>query len=237
MDQHRPGRRGVARRPARLIAVDMARNRRPAPTLARERELLAAGARRVAGVDEVGRGALAGPVAVGIVVVDAVTADPPEGLADSKVLTALRRERLEPVVGRWCVAHAVGWAEPGEIDEVGIVAALGLAGARAVASLAQRPDAVILDGNLDWLTPALGEGGPGVHLMVGGDATCASVSAGSVLAKVARDRLMVDLAARHRDYRWDSNKGYGSAAHRAAIARWGPTAHHRLSWRLGPAAD
>lgn len=237
MDQHRAGRRGVARRPAKLTATDMARERRPAPTLALEKELLVAGARRVAGVDEVGRGALAGPVAVGVVVVDAVTIGSPEGLADSKVLSAIRRERLEPAIVRWCAAHAVGWAEPGEIDEVGIVAALGLAGARAVASLAQRPDAVILDGNLDWLTPALGAGGPDVHLVVGGDATCASVSAASVLAKVARDRLMIDLASRHRDYRWEANKGYGSAAHRAAIARCGPTAHHRLSWRLGPAAD
>lgn len=214
------------------MAPDNGRAVRRNPTLERERQLFADGARWVAGVDEVGRGALAGPVAVGVVVVGIGTADPPEGLADSKMLTPSRRNRLEPALAEWCAAHGVGWADPGEIDRVGIVAALGLAGARALDALEIRPDAVIVDGNIDWLTPALGASAVPVTLVVGGDSTCASVSAASVLAKVARDRHMVALADEHPAYGWSSNKGYGSLAHKAAIAERGTTAHHRLTWRL-----
>jgi ribonuclease HII len=203
--------------------------------LGRERGLLVGGARCVAGVDEVGRGALAGPVAVGVVIVDRATAEPPEGLADSKMLSARRREELVPLIETWCVAGAVGWTEAREIDEVGIVAALGIAASRALARLSTPPPTVILDGNHDWLSPAIAAFGPdvaSVETIVGADGACASVSAASVLAKVARDRLMVDLDASLPGYGWSANKGYGSRTHREAIVRLGPTEHHRHSWRL-----
>jgi ribonuclease HII len=129
----------------------------------------------------------------------------------------------------------VGWAEAREIDEVGIVAALGMAASRALTGLSTPPPTVILDGNHDWLSPAIAVLGPvvaAVETIVGADGACASVSAASVLAKVARDRLMADLDASLPGYGWSANKGYGSRGHREAIVRLGPTEHHRHSWRL-----
>ncbi|WP_240643927.1 ribonuclease HII [Antribacter gilvus] len=128
---------------------------RKAPTLRQERSLLASGARLVAGMDEVGRGALAGPVSVGVVVVDAATRTAPKGLTDSKLLTPSAREQLVPALRRWAVAYAVGHAEASEIDEHGIIGALRLAGRRALAQvreLAGPVDMVLLDGSHDWLT-------------------------------------------------------------------------------------
>ena len=122
------------------------------PTLREERLLLRAGHALVAGVDEVGRGALAGPVSVGVVVVDATTRSAPTGLRDSKLLTPAAREELVPRLRRWAPAHAVGHAEPEEIDALGIIAALRLAGQRALAALGCAPSAVLLDGSHDWLT-------------------------------------------------------------------------------------
>lgn len=216
---------------------------RPVPTLEMERELLADGARLVAGIDEVGRGALAGPVAVGVTIVGAATLDPPEGLADSKLLTPMRREELAPLIGRWCVRGAVGWASATEIDEHGIVPALRLAAERAlveVVAVVGMIDAVILDGSHDWLTRArrveAGQGAPvtgRVVVRARADQTCASVSAASVIAKVARDAVMRTLHCDHPQFGWESNKGYGAALHRAAIAESGPSPHHRRSFRLG----
>lgn len=126
------------------------------PDLRHERALLRGGARLVVGMDEVGRGALAGPVSVGAVAVDLSTRTCPRGVADSKLLTAASRERLLPALGRWGVGRAVGHAQPAEIDAVGIVAALRLAGRRALAVLAARgvrADVVLLDGSHDWLSP------------------------------------------------------------------------------------
>jgi ribonuclease HII len=125
---------------------------RRAPTLRYEREAWRAGAGLLAAIDEVGRGALAGPVTVGIVVVHAGTRTAPTGLRDSKLLTAAAREALVPRLRRWAVAWAVGHAEPGEIDAFGILAALRLAGTRALRRLPALPDAVLLDGSYDWLT-------------------------------------------------------------------------------------
>jgi len=218
---------------------------RPVPTLELEHRLLAEGATTVAGIDEVGRGALAGPVAVGVAVVGADTAGPPEGLADSKLLTAARREALVPGIETWCLGHAVGWAAAAEIDEHGIVPALRLAAERALAtvvSVVGSVDAVILDGNHDWLTRARPvDAGTEARVRHTGvvvvrkkaDQTCASVSAASVVAKVARDRLMESLHRDHPSFRWDSNKGYGALVHREAIAEVGPSPHHRRSFRLG----
>ncbi len=229
----------VASRPARP------RGPRPAPTLRHERALLGAGALLVAGMDEVGRGALAGPVSVGVVVVDAATRSCPPGVADSKLLSAARRDELLPRVRRWGVARAVGHASPEEIDSRGIVGALRLAGTRALASVTAvcgPVDAVVLDGSHDWLT----DPGPdlldvadvvqgvscAVHLRVKADQVCSSVAAASILAKCERDAHMVSLAGLHPEYGWAGNKGYGSADHVAALRRHGPSVQHRRSWNL-----
>ena len=214
----------------------------PSPTLRTERQLLRAGARFVAGMDEVGRGALAGPVSVGAVVVDATTRTAPPGLADSKLLSARGRDLLVPALVRWGCAWAVGHASAGEVDEVGIVAALRRAGTRALEQVEQvlgPVTTVLLDGSHDWLTvPAdLFDDGDGrvVHMRVRADQTCASVAAASVVAKVTRDALMTELDAEHPVYGWAKNKGYGAQAHLAALAEHGLSPVHRRSWRLpGP---
>ena len=123
------------------------------PTLRHERRLLRDGHLLVAGMDEVGRGALAGPVTVGVVVVDASVRTAPSGVRDSKLLTPAARQALVPRVRRWAVSWAVGHAEPDEIDRHGIIAALRLAGRRALASLPTVPGCVLLDGSHDWLSP------------------------------------------------------------------------------------
>ncbi|ATG55390.1 ribonuclease HII [Brachybacterium ginsengisoli] len=220
------------------------------PTLEVERALAArrgGGRRIVVGIDEVGRGALAGPVAVGacaIEVVDGVIAPLPEGVRDSKKLTARRREALVDPIRESARAGAVGWASAAEIDEIGIMPALTRAALRALEGLGLdgEVDAIVLDGDVDVLTPSLAAArrpAPLVHLQVAADRDCASVSAASILAKVARDALMVELDAQAPDFGWASNKGYGSAAHREAIDRLGAHEHHRRSWRLGsrPAAS
>lgn len=143
-----PARRTDGGRPVRRPAP----SRSTVPSLREERRLLRDGATLVAGVDEVGRGALAGPVSVGIVVVHAGTRTAPTGLRDSKLLTPAAREALVPRLRRWAVAWAVGHAEPAEIDAFGILSALRLAGTRALRRLPTLPDAVLLDGSYDWLT-------------------------------------------------------------------------------------
>ena len=223
---------------------------RVAPHLRHERVLLRDGARLLAGMDEVGRGSLAGPVSVGVVVVDVTTRSAPKGVADSKLLAPAARTRLLPALGRWGLARAVGHASAAEIDEVGIIAALRLAGTRALAAVTATVgpvDVVLLDGSHDWLSrPAQADlftldddddddataPAPRVHLRVKADRTCASVAAASVLAKCERDAMMVDLAAQHPEYRWDENKGYASPEHMAALRELGPSVLHRRSWRL-----
>jgi ribonuclease HII len=223
---------------------------RKVPTLRQERALLASGARLVAGMDEVGRGALAGPVSVGVVVVDADTRTGPKGVADSKLLTPLAREAIAPAVRRWAVAWAVGHASPAEIDELGIIAALRTAGRRALAQVRLQCgaiDVVVLDGQHDWLSaPALDldlfaaaealavdeDPLPTVRTLVKADMTCTSVAAASVLAKVERDAILVELAKEHPEYAWDQNKGYSAQAHMDALGLYGPTPQHRRSWNL-----
>ncbi|WP_062377207.1 ribonuclease HII [Demequina pelophila] len=219
-------------------------------SLERETALWDAGARIVAGIDEVGRGALAGPVSVGVVALGRCTAWP-DGLTDSKRLTRARREALIEPIRAFAAASAVGHASADEIDAHGIVAALRLAGRRALGSLGVAVDAVLLDGTHDWLTPPApdlfaqvdawgGAGsGPGddwapppVTMVVKGDLTCASIAGGSVLAKVERDGLMAAAHDSHPDYGWSGNKGYGAAVHLEALRRLGPSPLHRRSWRL-----
>ena len=203
------------------------------PTLQLERELLDSGIPVVIGVDEVGRGALAGPVVVGACAVSLSSGDFPEGLRDSKLLSPTRRGKLYPQVHEWA-AVCLGSAMPDEIDQFGISYALGLAGKRALAKLFERgidvgASHVILDGKYDWLTPLLASPLP-ITARIKADESCGSVAAASVIAKVDRDAHMVQLATDFPQYHWDSNKGYGSASHIDAIREHGATEHHRRSW-------
>ncbi|WP_418959532.1 ribonuclease HII [Streptomyces tritici] len=197
------------------------------PTHSVERSLRATtGAKIVAGIDEVGRGAWAGPVTV----CAAVTGlrRPPAGLTDSKLLTPKRRGELALELETWVTAYALGDASSEEIDELGMTAALRLAAGRALDGLPVRPDAVILDGKHDYL------GGPWtVRTVIKGDQSCVAVAAASVIAKVRRDAMMAGLGVEtgeYSAYEFGANAGYPSPVHKAALAEWGPTPHHRLTW-------
>lgn len=210
------------------------------PTLSLERRLLRE-TPLVFACDEVGRGALAGPVAVGASVVDAESARRrvPAGLRDSKLVPELRRADVAERAAGWVRASAVGWAEAEEIDEVGIMRALGLAAVRALAALeelgfAPAAGVVLLDGNHDYINPVAGARLP-VRPVIKADRDCASAAAASVIAKVARDARMVALHPDHPAYEWHSNKGYASPTHRAAIRELGLSAHHRRSWAIADA--
>ncbi|WP_233515052.1 ribonuclease HII [Marinitenerispora sediminis] len=193
------------------------------PTYTLERELAAGGATLVAGVDEVGRGAWAGPVVVCAAVTDG--SEPPEGLTDSKKLTPKRRLAMGDLVRPWVRDHAFGHATPAEIDEFGMTEALRRAAVRALEGLAARPDGVILDGKHDYL------GAPWpVRTQIQADLTCVTVAAASVLAKVYRDALMAELDTDFPGYGFGSAAGYPSPAHRETLAELGPTPHHRMSW-------
>lgn len=228
----------------------------PTPTLRYERELLRSRSEwtLLGGLDEVGRGALAGPVSVGLVVVAEHTRTAPAGVRDSKLLAPAARERLEPRLRRWGLARAVGHASPAEIDEVGILAALRLAARRALAVVTDAgcaPDVLLLDGSHDWFTdPARvglfaelsgGDEAPiPVVTRVKADMRCASVAAASVIAKVERDAMMRELAAGDASlehYGFAVNKGYSAPAHLDALRLHGPSVHHRRSWRLPTATD
>ena len=208
------------------------------PTLRHERILLREGARLVIGMDEVGRGAIAGPVAVGLSIVDVDSRTAPEGLKDSKLLPEPKREELQPKVARWSRHAAVGMASNERIEQIGIIAALGLAARRAIDAIREQGvdltgAVVLLDGSHDWLSPAI-DGSIPVTMKVKADRTCAAVAAASVLAKVQRDRLMIDSDAVHPGYVWTSNKGYASAEHYAGIERVGASPLHRWSWLKQP---
>ena len=214
-----------------------------APTLDLERRLLEEFP-LVIGLDEVGRGALAGPVTVGASVIDRTVAagEIPEGLRDSKLVTEKRRPDVAERAAAWVLGTALGWATPGEVDERGILGALGLAATRAVLGLREQGFVVetavhLLDGNHDYLSRVAREelGRIDVRTVVKGDRDRAAISAASIAAKVARDALMVELHDGFEAYAWDRNKGYASAAHRAAIEAHGLTAHHRQSWAIAPA--
>ena len=208
-----------------------------------ERSLCAEGFERVAGLDEVGRGAWAGPVSVGVVVVP-FGVPAPRGIRDSKMLSEERREELFPKITAWCTDWSVGHAEPVECDRLGMTAALRLAARRALEGLAPGPQIVAMDGSFDYVSdpdgpdePALAvvpEGPttplPQVRTVVRGDATCVSIAAASIVAKVTRDRIMRSMAASFPGFDFDRNKGYPSPVHRTALAGFGLTSLHRRSW-------
>jgi len=220
------------------------------PTLRMERAMLREGATLVIGCDEVGRGAIAGPVAVGLSVFTGRAGGAPKGLRDSKMLSEPKREELYPIVGAWSAQSAVGLASNEEVERIGIIAALGLAAVRALAELhdagvGMQGAVVLLDGSHDWLTPAIARGGaipegaphPSITTRVKADRDCAVVAAASVLAKVHRDRLMIAADDVHPGYRWSGNKGYASAEHYAAIDELGPSPLHRWSWLRQPSLE
>lgn len=208
-----------------------------APKLTLERRLLGE-CELIVSLDEVGRGALAGPVAVGAAAMDASGARRrvPEGLRDSKLVTERRRPEVAARAAAWVQASAVGWASAEEIDEVGIMRALGLAASRAVHAIADQGVAldqalVLLDGNHDYVSkvhPAPLR----VRPVIKADRDCASVSAASVIAKVARDGYMAQLHEEHPVYQWNRNKGYASPEHRDAIRSTGLSPFHRSSWAI-----
>lgn len=197
------------------------RHRRP--SLTREAALWCEGRSSVAGIDEVGRGPLAGPV-VAAAVVFPMGARPIRGLDDSKVLTALQREKYARKIRERAQAIAVGAASVREIDRLNIRRAAILAMERALRRLGFVPAWVLIDG---LPCPELG---CEHEAIVDGDARCHSIAAASVIAKTMRDALMDRLAARHPGYCWETNKGYATPEHLDAIARLGPTRHHRLTF-------
>ena len=176
----------------------------------------------ICGVDEAGRGPLAGPVYAAAVILD--PARPIPGIADSKTLAEKKRERLAEDIRRWALAWAVASASVEEIDRLNILQATLLAMARAVAALPVRPAEVLVDGNR---CPRLDVP---VKAIVGGDATVAEISAASILAKTARDAEMRLLHERYPVYGLDKHKGYGTAEHLAALRRHGPAPFHRRTF-------
>jgi ribonuclease HII len=196
--------------------------RQVVPSLRVERELWAAGHEVVVGVDEVGRGAWAGPISVGAAVL-------PQDkrvykVRDSKMLTEKQREVLFDRVASWCVAWAVGHATQIECDTMGMSLAQKLAAKRAITGLGLTPDRVLIDGNWDFV------GTGNTQRLVKGDARCLSIAAASVLAKVTRDRMMRDEAPNFPGYDFDLNKGYPCPRHKMALKAWGPTSIHRRTW-------
>jgi ribonuclease HII len=195
------------------------------PTLRLERRCWQSGDRVVCGIDEVGRGAWAGPVTVAAVV---PAPDHLRGVRDSKQLTPEERERAATAVAGWATAIGIGHASYEECDELGMTAALRAAGRRALSQLAAQgcePDRIILDGNHDYLGL-----GSRVTTLIKGDATSLAVAAASCVAKVTRDALMHDEAEHFPPYGFESNVGYPAPVHKAALAGYGPSAIHRRSW-------
>ena len=225
----------------------------PKPTSSLEQDLLRQYP-TVVGMDEVGRGSLAGPVAVGAVLIDGGAGTGPDGVADSKLLSPRQREELVSPITRWSRASAVGWATPSEITNYGLTQALRLAGLRAlnIVVAAHRGEpllsmrgegasiCVLLDGKHDWLSmpqaSLFGEQGVSclepfdVVTKIKADQLSQVVASASVLAKVARDTYMVALP--DPGYDWAGNKGYASRRHVTALRELGACNHHRLGWRL-----
>ncbi len=194
--------------------------RRNSPGLAVERHLWESGTNIVAGIDEVGRGAWAGPLTI-------VAAVLPKDrrvykIRDSKMLTEEEREALFDRVSGWCQTWAVGHASASECDDLGMSDAQRLAARRAIEGLNVTPDHILVDGNWDFVG--------GARRIVGGDRTSLSIAAASILAKVTRDRIMREMADPHPAFNFEANKGYPCPVHKAALQALGPSAIHRRSW-------
>jgi ribonuclease HII len=193
------------------------------PNFDLETALMSKGRHRVAGVDEAGRGPLAGPVVAAAVVLnrDAI----PEGLNDSKKLSKARRDHLFDLIMS-CADVGIGEASVAEIDDINILYASHLAMERAVANLTHPADHALIDGNMVPKRLAV----PATAI-VKGDSKSLSIAAASIVAKCTRDRIMVDLAQQHPEYGWDRNAAYPTAEHREALQKNGITPHHRRSFK------
>lgn len=211
------------------------------PSLETESRIFERGNRFVIGVDEVGRGAIAGPVAVGVSLIDKsnpLIAKWPEKLQDSKLMTAKSRSEITEPLASWVGSYAVGLSSNAEIDQLGISEALRLAAGRALDELladavvrkqiAQDGAVILLDGSQNWLGKV--SYGLEVQVQVKADTSCVSVAAAAVLAKVKRDALMQQLDQEYPNYGLAGHKGYASAAHILALRTLGPSAIHRLTW-------
>jgi ribonuclease HII len=204
------------------------------PTLALERLLIESTGGPVCGVDEAGRGPWAGPVSAGAVILN--LDDLPAGIDDSKALTHARREALEVEIKARALAWGVGFASVEEVDRLNILHATGLAMCRAVEALAIPPAAALVDGNYRFKLPCP------IRTVVKGDSLSLSIAAASILAKTARDRLMVELDSEYPGYGFAGHKGYNAPIHAAALKAIGPCPAHRRSWApiralLEPARD
>jgi ribonuclease HII len=176
----------------------------------------------VCGVDEAGRGPWAGPVAAGAVILSADNL--PEGIDDSKALTAARREALAVDIQRCAVAWGVGFASVEEIEALNILQATGLAMCRAIEALSVQPRAALVDGNYRFSLPC------DVETAVGGDGLSLSIAAASILAKTARDRVMIEMDAVYPGYGFGGHKGYNAPVHAEALRTMGPSPIHRRNW-------
>jgi ribonuclease HII len=190
-----------------------------------EREAMAQGLHRVAGVDEVGRGPLAGPVGVAAVILD--PEDLPDGLDDSKALCEARRDALRPVIFAKAISVSIVFASAEEIDVYNIRGAALRAMARAVRALSVRPHLALIDGR--DIPPGLG---CRARAIIGGDALSMSIAAASIVAKTTRDALMRNLGREYPQYGFADHAGYATAFHRRALAASGPCPYHRRSFRL-----
>jgi ribonuclease HII len=210
------------------------------PTLETETRIFERGNRFVIGIDEVGRGAIAGPVAVGLCLIDKLNPGLnawPEKLQDSKLMTPKSRSEIALSLSDWVSGHQVGYASNSEIDHSGISEALRLAACRALEELlsvssrkeiAEHGAVILLDGSQNWLGNIAA--GLEVELLVKADTTCVSVAAAAVLAKVSRDSLMENLDKEYPEYGLAGHKGYASGAHISALRSHGPSAIHRITW-------
>ena len=187
-----------------------------------ERELQAEGYALVCGVDEAGRGPLAGSVCAAAVILPERCELP--GLNDSKKLTEKRRDALFDLIRQQAVSYGIAFASVEEIESMNILSAALLAMNRAITQLDPAPSLALIDGNTtrDIAVPAFS--------VIGGDGKCACIAAASVLAKVTRDRLMLEMAAKYPQYGFEKHKGYGTKAHYAALERFGPCEIHRMSF-------
>ncbi|GAA0867607.1 ribonuclease HII [Brevundimonas basaltis] len=192
------------------------------PTMALEAVLIQSVNGPVCGVDEAGRGPWAGPVSAGAVILD--PRDLPAGINDSKALTHARRESLEIEIKARSVAWGVGFASVEEIEAHNILHATGLAMCRAIEAMSVQPVAALVDGNYRFKLPC------DVQTVVGGDGLSLSIAAASILAKTARDRLMVELDAEYPGYGFAGHKGYNAPAHQEALRTLGPCPAHRRGW-------
>jgi len=204
------------------LTAGRAKSPRPSPTFALEQAVLDADGGPVCGVDEAGRGPWAGPVSAAAVILN--PDDIPAGLNDSKALTAARRETLEVEIKARAVAWGVGFASVEEIDQMNILHATGLAMRRAVEALAASPATALVDGNYRFNLPCE------VRPVVGGDGLSLSIAAASILAKTARDRLMIELDAVYPGYGFAGHKGYNAPVHQKALQTFGPCPAHRRTW-------